>query len=146
GYFASMQWTPWINVIESDTAPKVRSAGGLFIPLEGANAGMEALGNRIVEVPVNPEHTETLRNPHASFIAYVPMGAVAKGKDLVTTGGGGKTIQCTICHGENLNGVGSVPGIAARSPSYIARQLNDIRQGARHGDMAELMKGVVAKL
>ena len=145
-YFSAMQWTPWINVIESDTAPKVRSAGGLFIPLEGANAGMEALGNRIVEVPVNPEHTETLRNPHASFIAYVPMGAVAKGKELVTTGGNGKTIQCTLCHGETLNGVGSVPGIAARSPSYIARQINDIRQGARHGDMAELMKGVVAKL
>jgi cytochrome c553 len=145
-YFAAMQWTPWVNVIESDTAPKVRSAGGLMIPLEGAEGGMEPIGNRIVEVPVNPEHTETLRNPRSSFIAYVPMGAVAKGKELVTTGGGGKTIQCTLCHGENLNGVGSVPGIAARSPSYNARQLNDIRQGARHGDMAELMKGVVAKL
>jgi cytochrome c553 len=145
-YFSSMQWTPWITVIESDTSPKVRSAGGLFIPLEGANAGMEPLGNRIIEVPVNSEHTETLRNPHASFIAYVPFGAVAKGKELVTTGGGGKTTQCTLCHGETLNGLGSVPGIAARSPSYLARQLNDIQQGARHGDMAELMKGVVAKL
>lgn len=145
-YFSSMQWTPWITVIESDTSPKVRSAGGLFIPLEGANAGMEPLGNRIIEVPVNAEHTETLRNPHASFIAYVPVGAVAKGKELVTTGGGGKTTQCTLCHGETLNGLGSVPGIAARSPSYLARQLNDIQQGARHGDMAELMKGVVAKL
>jgi cytochrome c553 len=145
-YFSAMQWTPWINVIESDTAPKVRSAGGLFIPIEGAGAGMEPLGNRIIEVPVNPEHTETLRNPHSSFIAYVPMGSVAKGKEIVTTGGGGKTIRCGLCHGEGLNGLGSVPGIAARSPSYIARQLNDIQQGARHGDMAELMKGVVAKL
>jgi cytochrome c553 len=145
-YFSAMQWTPWINVIESDTSPKVRSAGGLFIPLEGAAAGMEPIGNRIVEVPVNSEHTETLRNPHASFIAYVPPGAVGKGKEIVTTGGAGKTIQCAICHGETLNGLGSVPGIAARSPSYLARQLNDFRQGARHGDMAELMKGVAAKL
>src|SRR5258705_5239897 len=145
-YFSSMQWTPWIKVVETNPVPKPRSAGGLFIPLEGAAAGTEPIGNRIIEVPVDPEHTETLRDPRSTFIAYVPMGAVAKGKALVTTGGGGKTIACAVCHGENLNGLGSVPGIAARSPSYIARQLNDIQQGARHGDMAELMKQVVAKL
>jgi cytochrome c553 len=145
-YFSSMQWTPWIKVIESETAPKVRSAGGLYITLEGADAGQEPIGNRIVEVPVNAEHTETLRDPHSPFIAYVPPGSIEKGKELVTTGGGGKTIQCAICHGENLNGLGSVPAIAARSPSYNARQLNDIQQGTRKGSMAALMKPVVAKL
>jgi len=144
-YFGSMKWTPWIKVVESETAPKFRSAGGLFIPLEGAEAGTEPLGTRIIEVPENPEHTETLRNPRSGFIAYVPIGSVAKGKDIVTTGAG-KTTQCTLCHGADLNGIGSVPGIAARSPSYTARQLNDIQQGTRHGDMAELMKGVVANL
>jgi cytochrome c553 len=145
-YFSSMKWTPWIKVVESETAPKVRSAGGLYIPLEGADAGMEPIGNRIVEVPVNAEHTETLRDPHSPFIAYVPPGSVEKGKELVTTGGNGKTIQCSICHGEDLNGLGSVPAIAARSPSYLARQLNDIQQGTRKGSMAALMKPVVAKL
>jgi cytochrome c553 len=145
-YFSSMKWTPWIKVVESETAPKVRSAGGLYIPLEGDQAGMEPIGNRIVEVPVNAEHTESLRDPHSPFIAYVPPGSVAKGKDLVTTGGNGKTIQCTICHGDDLNGLGSVPAIAARSPSYLARQLNDIQQGTRKGSMAALMKPVVAKL
>ena len=145
-YFSSMQWTPWIKVVESTTAPKFRSQGGLFLPLEGAAAGTEPIDGRIIEVPVDGMHTETLRDPRSGFIAYVPVGAVAKGKDIVTTGGGGKTLQCAICHGADLNGIGSVPGIAARSPSYIARQLNDIKQGARHGDMAELMKQVVAKL
>jgi len=145
-YFSSMQWTPWITVKESATAPKVRSAGGLYIPLEGAQAGMEPIGNRVVEVPENPEATETLRNPRSGFIAYVPPGSVAKGKAIVTTGAGGKTIACTICHGENLNGIGPIPGIAARSPSYIARQLYDIQQGSRHGEMTTLMKPVVAKL
>jgi cytochrome c553 len=145
-YFSSMIWTPWIKVIEATTVPKTRSQGGLFIPLAGAAAGMEPIGDRIIEVPVDPEHTETLRDPHSPFIAYVPVGAVAKGKDLVRTGGNGKTIACTTCHGEALNGLGSVPGIAARSPSYTARQLNDIKQGTRHGDMAELMKQVVVKL
>ncbi|HEX3483442.1 MAG TPA: c-type cytochrome [Micropepsaceae bacterium] len=145
-YFSSMKWTPWIKVVETTTVPKTRSQGGLFIPLTGADAGMEPIGNRIIEVPVDAQHTETLRDPRSPFIAYVPVGAVAKGKELVTTGGGGKTVQCALCHGADLNGIGSVPGIAARSPSYIARQLNDIQQGARHGDMADLMKQVVAKL
>jgi len=145
-YFSSMKWTPWIKVVETTTVPKTRSAGGLFIPLQGADAGTEPIGNRIIEVPVDSDHTETLRDPRSPFIAYVPVGAVAKGKQIVTTGGGGKTMRCAICHGEDLNGIGSVPGIAARSPSYIARQLNDIQQGARHGDMADLMKQVVAKL
>jgi cytochrome c553 len=145
-YFSSMQWTPWIKVTEATTVPKTRSQGGLYIPLTGDQAGTEPIGNRIIEVPVDAQHTETLRDPRSPFIAYVPVGAIAKGKELVTTGGGGKTIQCSVCHGADLNGVGSVPGIAARSPSYIARQLNDIKQGARQGDMAELMKQVVAKL
>ena len=145
-YFSAMKWTPWVKVVESATAPKVRSAGGLYIPLAGAAAGTEPIGMRVVEVPENPEATETLRNPRSGFIAYVPMGAVAKGKDLVTTGGNGKTIACTVCHGENLHGIGPIPGIAARSPSYTARQLYDIQQGARHGEMTTLMKPVVAKL
>ena len=145
-YFSTLKWTPWIKVVESDTAPKVRSQGGLYIPLDGAQAGTEPIGNRIVEVPENPMYTETLRNPRSPFIAYVPKGAVEKGKQIVTTGANGKTIACTVCHGDDLNGLGSVPGIAARSPSYIARQLYDFQQGARHGDMADLMKKVAANL
>src|ERR1043165_7921946 len=122
-YFSSMTWTPWIKVVEATMVPKTRSQGGLMIPLTGANAGTEPIGNRIVEVPVNSEYTETYRNPRSPFIAYVPPGAIAKGQALVRTGGNGKTIACTTCHGEDLNGIGSVPGIAARSPSYLARQL-----------------------
>ena len=76
----------------------------------------------------------------------MPVGAVEKGEDLVRTGGGGKTLQCAICHGQDLNGIGSIPGIAARSPSYLARQLNDMKQGTRNGPDAALMKQAVANL
>ena len=146
-YFAAIPWTPWEKVVESTTAPKVRSAAGLYIPLTAAEGGgMEPLNGRIVEVPVNPVHTEILRDPHASFIAYVPVGSIARGKALVETGGGGKTIQCTACHGADLNGVANIPPLAARSPSYMARQLNDFEQGTRNGAQAALMKPVVAKL
>ena len=53
---------------------------------------------------------------------------------------------CTICHGADLRGLGTVPGIAGRSPSYLARQMYDIQVGTRHGEWSELMKPVVAKL
>ena len=43
-------------------------------------------------------------------------------------------------------GVGDVPPIAGRSPSYIARQVFGIQQGTRNGTEAMLMKLVVANL
>jgi cytochrome c553 len=65
---------------------------------------------------------------------------------LVKTGGAGATVACSICHGADLKGVGPIPGIAGRSPSYIVRQLHDIQQGTRAGAMSALMKPTVEKL
>ncbi|HXJ02042.1 MAG TPA: hypothetical protein VNH44_12540 [Micropepsaceae bacterium] len=144
-YFASMKWTPWIRVVETNTIPKSRSVFGMWMPYEGAEAGTEPLGNRVIESPENPDATDNLRDPHSGFIAYVPVGALAKGKDLVTTGGNGKTVRCSICHGEDLHGIGSVPDIAARSPAYMPRQLYDIQTGTRKGGVTALMQSVVAK-
>lgn len=143
-YFGSMKWSPWIKVMETSTVPKTRLAGGMFLTLEGNEK--EPLGNRIIETPEDAEGTEVLRNPRSGFFAYVPMGSIKKGQALVTTGGNGKTTQCGLCHGSDLKGLGPVPGIAGRSPSYMVRQLYDMQQGARHGTWTELMKPVVAKL
>jgi cytochrome c553 len=145
-YFESMKWSSWIEVIETDTVPMTYLRGGLHIPLEGEEAGTEPIGKRIIESPVDSYRTEFLRDPRSGFVAYVPKGSIEKGKDLVRTGGGGKTLQCVICHGEDLNGIGTVPGIASRSPSYMARQMNDMKQGTRNGLMSALMKPVVANL
>jgi len=139
-YFASMKWTPWIRVVESDDAPKTRIAGGLFVAIEGADAGKEPLGQRIIETPENGETTETLRNPRSGFVAYVPKGSVKKGEALATRG------QCALCHGPNLEGLGPVPGIAGRSPTYMVRQMYDMQHGTRSGVWSELMKRVVAPL
>lgn len=143
-YFASMKWTPWIKVMETKTVPKTRIQGGMYLRLEGNET--EPIGMRIIETPENVEHTETLRNPRSGFIAYAPMGSIKKGEALVTTGGNGKTVQCGVCHGADLKGLGPVPGIAGRSPSYMVRQMYDMQAGARHGVWSELMKPVVAKL
>jgi cytochrome c553 len=139
-YFSSMKWTPWVKVVEADSVPKTRIAGGMFVALEGAEAGYEPIAARIIEVPENAEATETLRNPRSGFIAFVPRGAIKKGEALATRG------QCSLCHGANLEGLGPVPGIAGRSPTYTVRQLYDMRYGARAGVWSELMKRVVAPL
>jgi cytochrome c553 len=109
------------------------------------SGGTEPLGNRIVELPEDAARA-TSRDPHSGFIAYVPMGSVAKGKNLATTGGGGKTIACTICHGEALKGLGDVPRIAGLHPIYIVRQLYQFKGDDYSGTSAALMKKVVANL
>jgi cytochrome c553 len=144
-YFSSMKWTPWIRVVEADTVPKTRIAGGMFLVLEGAEAGKEPIGQRIIETPEKTEETETLRNPRSGFIAYVPPGSIKKGEALVKNGGG-RTTQCAVCHGANLEGLGPVPGLAGRSPSYVVRQLHDMQSGTRKGIWSDLMKPVVEKL
>lgn len=142
-YFGAMKWTPWIRVVETATVPKMESRGGIWVPLEGGDK--EPIGVRIVETPENVERTEILRDPRSGFIAYAPVGSIAKGEALVKTGGG-KTVECGVCHGADLQGLGPVPGIAGRSPSYLARQMYDMKVGARRGEWAELMKPVVAKI
>ena len=139
-YFSSMKWTPWIRVVETDSAPKTRIAAGMFVAIEGADAGKEILGQRIIETPENAEATEVLRNPRSGFVAYVPKGSVKKGEALATRG------QCALCHGTNLEGLGPVPGIAGRSPSYMVRQMYDMQHGLRAGVWTELMKRVVGPL
>jgi cytochrome c553 len=144
-YFGAMTWTPWIEVVETDNVPKTYLQGGMHLRVEGPDAGMEPIGRRIVESPISTQRTEALRDPRSGFIAYVPVGAVAAGENLVRTGGG-KTVQCAICHGESLNGLAVVPDIRGRSPSYIVRQLYDFQQGTRQGLWSPLMSGVVENL
>jgi cytochrome c553 len=144
-YFSAIPWTPWIEVVETDTVPKTRVLGGMHLKLEGSEAGTEPLGNRIVESPVNAEHTELLRNPRSGFIAYVPRGSVARGETLAKNSNG-SAAACTACHGENLDGLAIVPSLRGRSPSYIARQLADMKEGKRRGAWTPLMMPVVEEL
>lgn len=144
-YFSSLKMTSWIKVVETDTVPKVRNAGGFYVPVEGSS-GMEPIGHRILEMPLDPEATETYRNPHSGWIAYVPAGSVKKGEDLVVRGGAGKTVACAACHGDNLKGNDNFPPLAGRSPSYLARQLYDIQHYTRNGPGTQLMRPVVQQL
>jgi len=155
-YFAAVTWRPHVRVVETDLVPKTRIQGELFIPT--AKELTEPIGDRIIEVPTDVESNQTLRNSRGTWIAYVPRGAVEKGRDLVTTGGmkivngqivPGKTTACGTCHGIDLMGVPpDVPPLAGRSPSYMAREIYDIQQGTRSGSNSNvaLMKMVVTNL
>jgi cytochrome c553 len=103
----------------------------------------EKIGKRILELPVNLEHTEW-RDSKSGFIAYVPTGAIARGKKLVESGAG--AFPCAACHGPDFKGNGKVPALAGRSPSQIARQLYDFKSGARNGAGAAMMKPQVANM
>ena len=142
-YFSALRPRSNIKVIETASVPKTFVAGWF---LAAAPTGeKEALGQRIIEMPEDLEQFEN-RDPRSQFVAYVPVGSVARGAALVNTGGGGKTQQCSICHGPDLKGLAGIPPIAGRSPSYVVRQLYDLQNGARAGTAAALMKATVANL
>ncbi len=142
-YFSSVNLRPWIHVVETNTVPKTHVSGSMLVP--DTSGGTEPIGDRIIETPENLGQTE-LRDAGSGFVAYVPPGSIDKGAALVVTGGGGKTTACGICHGQDLKGLGPVPPLAGRSPSYIVRQLVDLQNGNRNGRWSALMKPVVAKL
>ena len=143
-WFASLKPSVWEKVIETDTVPKTYVSEGhrRYVRPGGET---EPIGNRIIEVPQDPVRI-TSRDPHCGFIVYAPVGSVARGEALVTTGGSGKTFACVICHGPSLTGHDEVPDIAGHSPDYIVRQLYGFQTGARTSSMAQLMQAVVANL
>jgi len=142
-YFSALKTKSIIRVVESDTAPKTFVVSWHLAAVKTGE--MEPIGQRIIEVPENLEQFAS-RDSRSRFIAYVPVGSIQKGQVLAATGGGGKTIQCGTCHGPDLKGLGPIPGIAGRSPSYTFRQLYDFKHGARAGIGSALMKPSVEKL
>ncbi len=133
-----------VDVVETETIPRVYVGSGRML-FEHPDGGTEPLGYRIIELPED-RSLATIRHPTSGFIAYTPPGSIERGRDLVTTGGSGKTVPCLACHGADLRGMADIPGIAGSSPIYSIRQLNDFKTGARAGTLAALMQPTVANL
>lgn len=140
-YFAAFPFRKWIRVVEASEVPRTRIAGWMHVP----TSGTEPLGQRIIEMPEDLARTE-LRDGASGFVAYVPAGSIAAGERLVTSGGNGRTVACGVCHGAGLKGLGPVPPLAGRSPSYTVRQLWDLKHSSRNGPWAALMKAAVEQL
>lgn len=142
-YFHEVKPSKYIRVVETATVPKTRPNNYMLVPDEAG--GTEPIGNRVIEVPENVEYVE-MRDAKVGFVAYVPPGSLKKGAAIVKTGDRGRVVGCVLCHGEDLRGLGNIPGIAGRSPTAMARQIYDFKTGARNGVNAPLMKAPVAKL
>lgn len=141
-YFAALPPRKWIRVVETPSVPVTRVAGWMLVA--ASPEATEPIGQRIIEMPEDLERTE-LRDARSGFVAYAPPGSVARG-DAIARRGGANGVACGVCHGSDLRGIGPVPGIAGRSPSYLVRQLYDFRAGVRNGTWAGLMRPVVAGL
>jgi cytochrome c553 len=142
GYFSRLRPKPWIRVIETATVEPMHVAGWMLVSSGGG--ARESIGERIIETPENLERSE-LRDDRSGFVAFVPPGSIGAGRALVESGGG-RTMPCASCHGSHLKGLDAVPSLAGRSPSYLVRQLYDLKSGARRGTAVQAMQPVVAKL
>ena len=140
-YFAQQPYPRRIKVVESKTAPKVRLQGGMHmaVPANEGGAMVPIHADEIVEIPDDNLRAEA-RDTRMPWTAYVPPGTLNRGKQVAAK------YQCATCHGASLEGIGPVPALAGRSPSYTMRQLFDMKQGTRRGPWSELMKPIVSRM
>lgn len=142
-WFASLPRRSFTRVIEADNVPKTFLGPGRmrFVAPDGST---EPIGNRIITVPEDQERAR-LRDPKSGFIAYVPIGSLAKGRELVESGGG-RTLPCALCHGGAMEGHDKAPRLAGMHPIYTVRQLHGFKDGSRNGADAGAMTLVVEQL
>lgn len=145
-YYSQLKLPRRVYVMESLRIPRAEPAAWLYYE----HPGTEDLDGRLLEVTQDlPRHE--LRDDKLEYYAYVPPGAVARGKRLVTTGksladDAVKTVACSQCHLANLRGNDTIPPIAGRSPTYLLRQMLAFRNGLRTNDASSQMNAVVEKL
>ena len=143
GYFARLRYRPWIRVTEAARVPLTAPAYWGWTEAV-AGPGRAPIGTRIVEVAEDRQKSGMF-DPDSGFVAYVPPGAVARGRALAARGADGSG-PCATCHGAGLTGMGAAPPLAGRSPTYLARQLWDLRSGARADPGAAPMQPIARAL
>jgi len=134
-YFAAQRMTKRTRVVETARVPQMKDVGWMYTSQAGS--ATEPLGQRLLEMTPDLAAHEH-RADGEIYIAYVPTGSLKRGKSLAAT--------CVACHGARLQGVGLVPPLAGRLPTYLVRQLVAFKTGARAGRTGEPMKAVVANL
>jgi cytochrome c553 len=147
-YFSKLRLRPRVWVVENSRVPRARVEGSVYVALRGG--GDEELGDRLLEFAPDPVRHES-RDETMRYIAYAPVGSIGRGRSLANfgirlAGEVRPSVACASCHGAALRGVGAIPGLAARSPSYLLRQLLAFKVGARVGQTGAPMQPVAASL
>jgi len=140
-YFSRQRPISRVRVIQSDVVPRSRIVGWVYAPQPGA--GEEPLGERMMEFAPDPERHER-RDDHMEYVAYVPKGSVKRGRAIALQPA--SATACASCHGKKLEGVGLIPRLAGRSPTYLIRQLLAFQTGARTSVAGQPMQSVAAGL
>ncbi|HEY8833891.1 MAG TPA: c-type cytochrome [Gemmatimonadaceae bacterium] len=142
-YFSGLKFAPRVRVIEAARVPLTRQVGFVYARIPGQ--GTEPIGNRIVEGPPDFERHE-LHDDAMTYVAYVPPGSIERGRSLATAGTNGVATACVTCHGPTLAGMGPIPPLAGRYPTYIVRQLLAFKTGARSTPASQPMQAAAAGL
>lgn len=133
-WFASLPARPHQKVVETDTVPATTFDPAFMRTVRkdaDGNVEQVPIAGRIIEVPRDYAEVKA-RNPHATFMTYVPPGSLDAGKKIAEAGVRG-VAPCTSCHGTDLKGTGLGPALAGAFPTYVVRQLYDFRHGKRQG-------------
>ena len=140
-YFSHLKPRQRTRVIEATLIPHVKPSTGLYAISTGS--GTEMLGSRLIEAPMDMERHER-RDPYVGYVAYVPVGSLARGRKLTTKPMNEAKQVCGSCHGPALRGMGVIPPLAGGSPGYLVRQLMAFKTGARSTSASAPMQ-IVAK-
>jgi cytochrome c553 len=136
-YYAALPRIARYRIVEGETGPASRpSYFGWTEEVPGQPA--RPLNGQAVEVAEDWSRM-VLADPHSGVVVYAPIGATARGETLVRSGGPGGQ-ACASCHGPGLKGSQIAPPLAGRSAAYLARQLLDIKTGARSGPAVTQMQ------
>lgn len=147
GYFSGTKFVPHVRVVETATVPKTHWK--FFVRVPDKNGASEPLGERIIERPVDFDDY-SLADGRVGYVAWVPPGSIATGTAIAAKGVGTAS-ACESCHGAklegaNMPGMGIVPPLAGRSPTYIARELILFRVGRRTNPAAASMRTKASRL
>ena len=142
-YFSRQSLRPRVRVVERARVPKFRIVGWVYAAENGGES--EPLGQRMLEFAPDAVRHEN-RDDQMRYVAYAPRGSISRGKHIARAGSDSPANACTICHGPTLRGVGAIPPIAGRSPTYILRQLLAFQSGARSAATGLPMRTVVKNL
>jgi cytochrome c553 len=141
-YFSATKFVPRVHVVETASVPKMHWKYFVQVPDDGG--AREPIGERIIETPANFSDY-SLSDDRVRYVAYVPTGSIARGA-VIAANGTGAAASCKSCHGTKLQGVGDIPYLAGRSPTYIARELILFRLGRRTNPGAAPMRAEVSQL
>lgn len=145
-YFSQQKLKRRVYVIDQLRIPRAEPAAWIYVEHDGT----EDLDGRLLEVTQDLTRHER-RDDRLEYLAYVPPGALTRGKSLALGGKSSadnqqRTVACTQCHLGNLKGTDQIPPIAGRSPTYLLRQLLAFRNGVRVNEKSAQMNAAVEKL